>query len=213
MLDSRFVARRRVCLSSERAPGTGGCLLINETGKRAATHFHFAKPFVRLAFDATTDTCAIIKRALCTLSDCQMIQPLLLRRGERLVTRNVLLTRTDGSHLLCDILDMSSQGMFLGRDARPALIVRVILGRTAGFVAPHHNNGFAIRIHERTPVSNLARFRQPIASLCPHSPPDSMASPKTPGAQGLTRIGNAARGALPELRACGSCTCELLSAY
>lgn len=134
-----------------------GC---DETGKLAVTRFHVARPFVRLVFDATSETRAVIKRALQALGDRQMIQPLPVRRGERLATRNVMVTRADGSQLPCDILDMSPKGMLLGTDVRPPLGERISLGKVSGLVVRHHDQGFVIRMHERNAdaASNVVRF-------------------------------------------------------
>ncbi|HEX4270599.1 MAG TPA: PilZ domain-containing protein [Rhizomicrobium sp.] len=134
-----------------------GC---DETGKLTVTRFHVAKPFVRLVFDATSETRAVIKRALHSLGDRQMVQPAPVRRGERLATRNVMVTRADGSHLLCDIIDMSPRGMLLGSNVRPPLGERVSLGKVGGLVVRHHDQGFVMRMHERSPdaASNVVRF-------------------------------------------------------
>jgi hypothetical protein len=145
----------------------------DETGKLAVAGFHFAQPFVRLAFDASTETRAVIKQALRSLGDRQMVQPLPVRRGERLSTRNVMLTRADGSHLSCDILDMSPQGMLLGGRVHPPVGERVTLGKTAGIVVRHHGGGFAIRILDRNAEpANVVRFpavyRAPILPSSPH---------------------------------------------
>lgn len=132
-----------------------GC---DETGKLNVTRFQFAKPFVRLVFDTTAETRAVIKRALQALGDRHMVQPLPSRRGERLATRNVMLTRADGSSLLCDILDMSPQGMLLGSQARPPLGERVTLGKVAGIVVRHDGEHFAIRLLDRASTGNVVRF-------------------------------------------------------
>jgi hypothetical protein len=131
----------------------------DETGKLAVILFQITRPFVRLVFDASNETRAVISRALRVLGDRQLIQPLPLRRGERLVSRNVILTRADGSPLVCDILDMSPQGMLLSSKMRPPLGERVSLGRVGGMVVRHHADGFAIRTQDRTP-SNVVRFPQ-----------------------------------------------------
>jgi hypothetical protein len=144
-----------------------GC---DETGKLAVARFEFAKPFIRLVFETTSETRAVIKRALHSLGDRQLIQPLPLRRGERLSTRNIMLTRTDGSHLMCNILDMSPHGMLLGSDVRPPLGERVGLGKVAGLVVRHHKDGFAIRMQDRA-TSNVVRFpviyRSPLPAPTP----------------------------------------------
>lgn len=133
-----------------------GC---DETGKLAVTRFHFAKPFVRLVFDTTTETRAVISRALRALGDRHLVQPLPLRRGERLSTRNVLMTRADGSRLMCDILDMSPKGMLLASEFRPPLGERVTMSKSAGIVVRHHDRGFAIRVLDRSAdASNVVRF-------------------------------------------------------
>lgn len=134
-----------------------GC---DETGKLAVTRFHVAKPFVRLVFDTSSETRAVIKRALQSLGDRKMIRPLPVRRGERLATRNVMVTRADGSQLPCDILDMSPKGMLLGTDVRPPLGERVSLGKVSGLVVRHHDHGFVMRMHERSPdaAGNVVRF-------------------------------------------------------
>jgi hypothetical protein len=152
---------------SETQPVTGfGC---DETGKLAVTCFQVGQPRMRLMFDTTVETRAVIKRALHALGDRQMIQPLSSRRGERLVTRHVVLTRADGTALSCDILDMAPQGMLLGSDARPPLGERVSLGKIAGVVARHHAAGFAIRTG--TLSSNVVHFpvpyRRPPATPAP----------------------------------------------
>ena len=49
-----------------------GC---DETGKLAVTRSHFAAPFVRLVFDASAETRAVIQRALHTLGDRQLVAP------------------------------------------------------------------------------------------------------------------------------------------
>jgi hypothetical protein len=139
-----------------------GC---DETGKIAVARFHFTKPIVRLVFDTGRETHAVLKRALRSLGDRQLIQPQALRRGDRLSTRNVMLTRADGSHLACDILDMSPHGMLLGSKARPPLGERVSLGKVACVVVRCHSEGFAIRMKERAASNNVVRFpmlyRQP----------------------------------------------------
>ena len=144
----------------------------DETGKLTVTRFLFAKPFVRLVFDASNETRAVIKRALRALGDRQMAQPLPLRRGDRLPTRNVMLTRADGSQLVCDILDMSPHGMLLGSGMRPPLGERVSLGRVGGIVVRHHSDGFAIRTQERAPSSNVVRFPQLYRAPAPGGPPN-----------------------------------------
>ncbi len=134
-----------------------GC---DETGKIAVARYQITKPIVRLVFDTGGETRAVLKRALRSLGDRQLIHPLHLRRGDRLCTRNVMLTRADGSHLACDILDMSPHGMLLGSKARPPLGERVSLGKVAGQVVRYHSDGFAIRMHERAPCQNVVRFPQ-----------------------------------------------------
>jgi hypothetical protein len=142
-----------------------GC---DETGKLAVTRSHFTAPFVRLVFDASADTRAVIKRALRALGDRQILTPLPLRRGERLGTRNVIVTRADGSHIHCDILDMSPHGMLLGSQTRPPLGERVSLGKAAGLVVRHHSDGFAIRTQDRATAGNVARF--PVVYRTPSMP-------------------------------------------
>ena len=132
-----------------------GC---DETGKLAVARCHFAAPFVRLVFDTSTETCAVIKRALRALGDRQLLAPLPLRRGDRLSTRNVMVARPDGSQFLCDILDMSPDGMLLGSQVRPPLGERVSLGKIGGVVVRHHGKGFAIRTQARAEASNVVRF-------------------------------------------------------
>lgn len=133
-----------------------GC---DETGKLVVSRFQFDKPFVRLTFDASAESRAVIKRALCALGDRQLIQPMPLRRGERLSTRNVTLARADGSQMACTILDMSPQGMLLGARTRPPLGERVSLGKVTGVVVRHHDAGFAIRMVDRVAsAGNVVRF-------------------------------------------------------
>ena len=90
-----------------------------------------------------------------------------LRRGERFSTRNVGVIRADGTHIHCDILDMSPHGMLLGSQTRPPLGERVSLGRVAGLVVRHHSDGFVIRIQGREP-SNVVRF--PVVYRTPSMP-------------------------------------------
>jgi hypothetical protein len=132
-----------------------GC---DETGKLAVVRCHFAAPFVRLVFDTSTETRAVVKRAMRALGDRQLLAPLPLRRGDRLSTRNVMVTRTDGSHIACDILDMSPHGMLLGSKVRPPLGERVSLGKIGGVVVRHHGEGFAIRTQSQASASNVVRF-------------------------------------------------------
>ena len=132
-----------------------GC---DETGKIAVARFQLEKSLVRLVFDSGNGTHAVIKQALRSLGDRNLIKPLTLRRAHRLSTRNVTLTRADGSHLACDILDMSPEGMLLGSEVRPALGERVGLGKLAGVVVRHHAGGFAIRMQERIYSNNVVRF-------------------------------------------------------
>ena len=143
-----------------------GC---DETGKVAVQRFEFTGPIVRLVFDTSNQTHAVVKHALRSLSERQLIKPQGLRRAHRLSTRNVTVTRADASHLACDILDMSPQGMLLGSQVRPALGERVGLGKLAGVVVRHHEQGFAIRMQEPSPSSNVVRFpasyrRAPVAA-------------------------------------------------
>jgi hypothetical protein len=145
-----------------------GC---DETGKIAVSRFEFTKPFVRLVFETSSQTHAVIKHALRSLGDRQLIKPLSLRRAHRLSTRNVTVTRADGSHLVCDILDMSPQGMLLGSGVRPALGERVGLGKLAGVVVRHHEHGFAIRMQEHAPSSNVVRFPLTYRPLAAQSSP------------------------------------------
>jgi hypothetical protein len=144
-----------------------GC---DETGKIAVARFQFTGPVARLAFDTGGETHTVIKRALRSLGDRQLIQPLALRRAHRLSTRNVVLTCADGRHLSCDILDMSPHGMLLGSQVRPALGTRVRLGKLAGMVVRYHADGFAIRMQEHAHSTNVVRlpvtYRQP-----PFQPP------------------------------------------
>ncbi|HEY2009053.1 MAG TPA: PilZ domain-containing protein [Rhizomicrobium sp.] len=138
----------------------------DETGKVAVTGFDVCDPFVRLVFEASSESRAVIKRALRALGDRHMIQPLPTRRGERLSTRNVMLTRSDGSHMMCDILDMAANGMLLAGSIRPPLGERVRLGKTTGIVVRHDNHGFAIRTLDRAAMAGkVVRFpgmyRQP----------------------------------------------------
>jgi hypothetical protein len=132
-----------------------GC---DETGKITVERFEYTKPILRLVFDTSGQTHAVIKHALRSLSDRQLIKPQALRRSHRLSTRNVIVTRADGSHLSCDILDMSPQGMLLGSEVRPALGERVGLAKLAGVVVRHHEDGFAIRMQEQAPSANVVRF-------------------------------------------------------
>ena len=132
-----------------------GC---DETGTLMVARSHFAAPFVRLVFDPSSETRAVISRALRALGDRQLLAPLPLRRGERLSTRNVMVTRADGSHIVCDILDMSPHGMLLGSENRPPLGERVSLGKAGGVVVRHHDDGFAIRTHNRATAGNVVRF-------------------------------------------------------
>ena len=150
----------------DSAPQPVTAFACDETGKLAVARFHVAEPFVRLVFDASSETRMVIKRALRTLGDRQLIQPLPTRRGERLSTRNVMLTRSDGSHMMCDILELAPNGMLLGSDIRPPLGESVALGRTTGIVVRHHNHGFAVRMLDRAAkAGNVLRFpgmyRQP----------------------------------------------------
>lgn len=132
---------------------------FDETGKLPIARFHVAEPIVRLVFDTSTETRAVIKQALHMLNDRHLIQPLPARRGERLSTRNVMLIRADGSHIMCDILDMAPNGMLLGSSARLPLGERVTLGRTTGTVVRHHKHGFAIRVLDRIATTgNVVRF-------------------------------------------------------
>jgi hypothetical protein len=132
-----------------------GC---DETGKITVARFQLEKSLVRLVFDSANDTHAVIKQALRSLGNRNLIKPLTLRRAHRLSTRNVTLTRADGSHLACDILDMSPDGMLLGSEVRPALGERVGLGKLAGVVVRHHEDGFAIRMQQRMHSNNVVRF-------------------------------------------------------
>jgi len=144
-----------------------GC---DETGKLTVTRFRFVKPLMRLVFDTSSETRAVIGRALRALGDRQMLQPLPLRRSERLITRNAVLTRADGSSLMCDILDMSSSGMLLGGETRPPLGERVTLGKVTGIVVRHHSESFAIRVLDRSGsgAARLAHYRAPQPSTSPN---------------------------------------------
>jgi len=146
-----------------------GC---DETGKLAVARTHFAAPFVRLVFDTSNETRAVIKRALRAMGDRQLLAPLPLRRGDRLSTRNVMVTRSDGSHIACDILDMSPHGMLLGSQIRPPLGERVNLGKIGGVVVRHHGEGFAIRTQSRTTASNVVRFPALYRMPAPLTPPN-----------------------------------------
>ena len=132
-----------------------GC---DETGKIAVTRCEFTKPMLRLTFDTSGQAHAVIKHALRSLGDRQLIKPMAVRRAHRLSTRNVTVTRADGSHLACDILDMSPQGMLLASRIRPVLGERVGLGKLAAVVVRHHEDGFAIRMQELAPSNNVVRF-------------------------------------------------------
>ena len=144
-----------------------------ETGKLAVARSHFARPFVRLVFDTTHDIHTVMKRALHALDDRHMVRPLPMRRGERLSTRNVILTRADGSQLSCEILNMGPQGMLLRGRPSPPVGERVILGKTVGIVVRHHDDGFAIRILDcGTSPASVVRFpvvyRSPSLPSSPH---------------------------------------------
>lgn len=146
-----------------------GC---DETGKLAVTRSHFADPLVRLVFDTTNETRAVITRALRALGERQLVRPMPIRRGERLSTRNVILTRADGSQLACSILDMSPKGMLLGSQVRPPLGERISFGKVNGLVVRHHDDGFVIRMQERPPAGNVVRFpvfyRAPLPASSPN---------------------------------------------
>ncbi len=140
-----------------------GC---DETGKIVVARFEFSGLLARLVFEDSNETHAVIKHALRSLNDRQLIQPLPLRRAHRLSTRNVTVTRADGSHLACDILDMSPQGMLLGAAIRPALGERVSLEKLTGVVVRHLEHGFAIRLQQPSPSTNVVRF--PVSYRRPH---------------------------------------------
>jgi hypothetical protein len=132
-----------------------GC---DETGKITVARFQLEKSLVRLVFDGGNNTHTVIKQALRSLGGRNLIKPLTLRRAHRLSTRNVTLTRADGSHMACDILDMSPEGMLLGSEVRPALGERMGLGKLPVVVVRHHEGGFAIRMREPMHSSNVVRF-------------------------------------------------------
>jgi hypothetical protein len=132
-----------------------GC---DETGKIAVVRFELSGSHARLVFESSNETHAVIKHALRSLNERELIRPLPLRRAHRLSTRNVTVTRADGSNLACDILDMSPQGMLLGSDMRPALGERVSLEKLAGVVVRHLDQGFAIRMQQPAPSNNVVQF-------------------------------------------------------
>jgi len=132
-----------------------GC---DETGKITVVRAEFPGSIARLVFKDSNETHAVIKHALRSLNDRQLIRPLPVRRAHRLSTRNVTVTRTDGSHLACDILDMSPEGMLLASRIRPALGERVSLEKLAGVVVRHLEHGFAIRLQQPAPANNVVRF-------------------------------------------------------
>jgi hypothetical protein len=105
------------------------------------------------------------------MDDRHMVRPLPMRRGERLTTHNVILTRADGSHMPCDILNMGPQGMLLRGRPSPPVGERVILGKTVGIVVRHHDDaGFAIRIlNNATNGAGASRF--PMTYRAPSFPP------------------------------------------
>jgi hypothetical protein len=145
-----------------------GC---DETGKIVVARFELSGPAARLVFEGSNETHAVIKHALRSLNDRQLIQALPMRRAHRLSTRNVTVTRADGSQLACDILDMSPQGMLLGSDIRPALGERVSLEKLTGVVVRRLERGFAIRMQQSTPSNNVVRF--PASYRRPHLAPSS----------------------------------------
>src|SRR5579863_2449997 len=57
-----------------------GC---DETGKIAVTRFEFSGSLARLLFDNSNETHAVIKHALRSLNDRQLIRPLPVRRAHR----------------------------------------------------------------------------------------------------------------------------------
>src|SRR5579863_8999003 len=67
-----------------------GC---DETGKITVERFEYTKPILRLVFDTSGQTHAVIKHALRSLSDRQLIKPQALRLSHPLSTRNVIVTR------------------------------------------------------------------------------------------------------------------------
>jgi hypothetical protein len=68
-----------------------------------------------------------------------------LRRDERVPTKALTrFTRSDGSTIKCEVLDLSTSGISLKTEIRPAIGEFVLIGKMAGRVARHHNEGVGI---------------------------------------------------------------------
>ena len=68
-----------------------------------------------------------------------------LRRDERIPSKaQTRFTRSDGSIVECDVVDLSTSGISLKTRVKPAVGEFVLIGHMAGRVVRHHNEGVGI---------------------------------------------------------------------
>lgn len=68
-----------------------------------------------------------------------------LRRHERIPTKALTsFTRNDGTTVNCEVLDLSTSGLSLKTKVRPAVGEFVLIGKMAGRVVRHHNEGVGL---------------------------------------------------------------------
>jgi hypothetical protein len=68
-----------------------------------------------------------------------------LRRDDRTPTRALTrFTRSDGTMIKCEVLDLSTSGVSLKTEIKPSIGEFVLIGQMAGRVARHHSDGIGI---------------------------------------------------------------------
>jgi hypothetical protein len=68
-----------------------------------------------------------------------------LRRDDRTPTKALTrFTRSDGTMVKCEVLDLSTSGVSLKTEIRPSIGEFVLIGQMAGRVARHHGDGIGI---------------------------------------------------------------------
>ncbi|HEY2885001.1 MAG TPA: PilZ domain-containing protein [Rhizomicrobium sp.] len=127
------------------ALGTQIILYIERLGRFEGAVSRANDPGFGVRFSSTQHKRERTAEQLMLLANNSPLDETNLRRDERIPSKaQTRFTRSDGSIVECDVVDLSTSGISLKTRIKPAVGEFVLIGHMAGRVVRHHNEGVGI---------------------------------------------------------------------
>jgi hypothetical protein len=125
--------------------GSEVSLQVEKIGRINAVCTSHEKGILRLRFECPEATRQHIAMTLGQFLETGRASALRPRRENRLATANFHFTRANGERVPCDALDISLRGISVRTTVKPPIGEFVVIGRSAGRVVRHHDQGIGIQ--------------------------------------------------------------------